>query len=253
LPPLLAAPDGSNDYLEVPPAPPLGVFGGAAIESREFTVEDGSVFVIYTDGLVENRGRDIDDGLARLQSLFTADTVGRPMEDLAKATLAGVYADQHRDDIAVLLARLHRMPADRMASWPLPTDPASVRRARGLVASKLAEWGLSDLVHATELLASELVTNALRYAPGGIELRLLFERTLTLEVLDRSAALPRLRHAADDDENGRGLLVVSQLAHRWGTRRTPAGKVVWCEQIVPGIAPEPDEPIPNWPGENHHR
>ncbi|MEV5571231.1 SpoIIE family protein phosphatase [Spirillospora sp. NPDC052269] len=253
LPPLLAAPDGGNAYLEVPPAPPLGVVGGAAIESREFTVEDGSVFVIYTDGLVENRGRDIDDGLARLRSLFTAETVGRPMEDLAKATLAGVYADEHRDDIAVLLARLHRMPADRMASWPLPTDPASVRRARGLVCSKLTEWGLSDLVYTTELLASELVTNALRYAPGGIELRLLLERTLTLEVLDRSAALPRLRHALDDDENGRGLLVVSQLAHRWGTRRTPAGKVVWCEQVVPGVPPEPEEPIPNWPGENHHR
>ncbi|MCP2338558.1 SpoIIE family protein phosphatase [Actinomadura rupiterrae] len=253
LPPLVAAPDGSNAYLDVPPAPPLGVFGGATIESREFTVEDGSVFVIYTDGLVENRGRDIDDGLARLRSLFTADTVGRPMEDLAKATLAGVYADQHRDDIAVLLARLHRMPADRMASWPLPTDPASVRRARGLVSSKLAEWDLDDLVYTTELLASELVTNALRYAPGGIELRLLLERTLTLEVLDRSAALPRLRHALDDDENGRGLLVVSQLAHRWGTRRTPAGKVVWCEQLSPGLAPESEEPIPTWPGENHHR
>ncbi|GAA4229865.1 hypothetical protein GCM10022254_23290 [Actinomadura meridiana] len=258
LPPLLAGPNGDNEYLQVPPAPPLGVAGGAAIESREFTVEDGSLFVIYTDGLVENRGRDIDDGLARLQRVFGPDSVDHSMEDLAKATLAGVYADQHRDDIAVLIARLRRLPEDRFASWTLPADPAAVRRARGLVRSRLAEWDLDELDYTTQLLASELITNAFRYAPGPIELRLLLERTLVCEVLDRSAALPRLRRAEDDDENGRGLLVVSQLAHRWGTRRTAAGKVVWCEQIVPGIDPDASEqvsgwPDESWPGENHHR
>ncbi|GAA2577454.1 SpoIIE family protein phosphatase [Actinomadura fulvescens] len=254
LPPLLVAPGSPGDFLEVPPAPPLGVAGGATIESREFTVEDGSVFVIYTDGLVENRGTDIDDGLARLKGIFGPESTGLPMEHLAKATLDGVYADHHRDDIAVLIARLHRLPDDRCASWSLPADPAAVRRARGLVRSKLDEWELGDLSYTTELLASELVTNALRYAPGGpIELRLLLERTVVCEVLDRSAALPRLRHATDDEENGRGLLVVSQLAHRWGTRRTAAGKVVWCEQIVPGVDPDPSEPVPAWPGENHHR
>ncbi|MFI0444884.1 SpoIIE family protein phosphatase [Actinomadura sp. 6N118] len=254
LPPLLVAPGGLNDFLEVPPAPPLGVSGGATIESREFKVEDGSLFVIYTDGLVENRGTDIDDGLARLQGVFGPDSTSLPMEDLAKATLDGVYADHHRDDIAVLIARLSRLPEDRCATWTLPADPAAVRRARGLVRSKLDEWELGDLSYTTELLASELVTNALRYAPGGpIELRLLLERTVVCEVLDRSAALPRLRHATDDEENGRGLLVVSQLAHRWGTRRTAAGKVVWCEQIVPGVDPDPSEPVPTWPGENHHR
>jgi serine phosphatase RsbU (regulator of sigma subunit)/anti-sigma regulatory factor (Ser/Thr protein kinase) len=258
LPPLLAGPGGDNEYLKVPPAPPLGVAGGAAIESREFTVEDGSLFVIYTDGLVENRGRDIDDGLARLQKIFGPDSVDRSMEDLAKATLAGVYADQHRDDIAVLIARLRRLPEDRYASWTLPADPAAVRRARGLVRARLEEWELEELDYTTELLASELITNALRYAPGAIELRLLLERTLVLEVLDRSAALPRLRRAEDDDENGRGLLVVSQLAHRWGSRRTAAGKVVWCEQIVPGIDPDASEQVQTWPdeawpGENHHR
>ncbi|MDL4771255.1 MULTISPECIES: SpoIIE family protein phosphatase [Thermomonosporaceae] len=254
LPPLLVGPDGTNEFLDVPPAPPLGVAGGAAIESRVFTVEDGSVFVIYTDGLVENRGRDIDDGLARLRGIFGPGSAHRPMEDLAKATLAGVYADHHRDDIAVLIARLRRMPEDRRATWTLPVDPAAVRRARGLVRSCLDGWGLGELTYTTELLASELITNAQRYAPGGpIELRLLYERTLVCEVLDRSAALPRLRHAGDDDENGRGLLVVSQLAHRWGTRRTAAGKVVWCEQTVPGIDPSATEPASSWPGENHHR
>ncbi|MFB4315600.1 SpoIIE family protein phosphatase [Actinomadura sp. 21ATH] len=253
LPPLLVGPDGDNEYLRIPPAPPLGVAGTATIESREFAVEDGSVFVIYTDGLVENRGRDIDDGLARLRGIFGPGTAERSMEDLAKATLAGVYADHHRDDIAVLLARLRRLPDDRWTSWTLPSDPAAVRRARGLVRAQLEEWDLEDLVYTTELIVSELITNAFRYAPDKpIELRLLLERTLVCEVLDHSAALPRLRHAADDDENGRGLLVVSQLAHRWGTRRTSTGKVVWCEQIVPGVDPDPYEPETTWPGQNHH-
>ncbi|SEF43858.1 Serine phosphatase RsbU, regulator of sigma subunit [Thermomonospora echinospora] len=252
LPPLLVRPDGTNEYLDVPPAPPLGVAGGT-IGSRVFEVEDGSVFVIYTDGLVENRGRDIDDGLSRLRGIFGPDTATRPMEDLAKATLDGVYADHYRDDIAVLIARLRRMPADQRASWTLPADPAAVRRARGLVRTQLGRWELDELSYTTELLASELITNALRYATGPIGLRLLRERTLVCEVLDRSAALPRLRYAADDDENGRGLLVVSQLAHRWGTRRTAAGKVVWCEQTIPGIDPDSFEPVQAWPGENHHR
>jgi serine phosphatase RsbU (regulator of sigma subunit)/anti-sigma regulatory factor (Ser/Thr protein kinase) len=253
LPPLLVRPDGSNELLEVPPAPPLGVAGGAAIESREFNVEDGSLFVIYTDGLVESRGRDIDDGLARLRGIFGADSHSRPMEDLAKATLDGVYGDHHRDDIAVLIARLRRLDSDRWAAWTLPADPAAVRRARGLVRTQLAEWELDELSYSTELLASEMITNALRYAAGPIELRLLLERTLVCEVLDRSAALPRLRHAADDDENGRGLVIVSQMAHRWGSRRTAAGKVVWCEQVVPGLEPREELPAATWPGEFHHR
>ncbi|GAA3983445.1 hypothetical protein GCM10023085_77000 [Actinomadura viridis] len=254
LPPLLAAPGGATEYLEVPPAPPLGVSGSATIESREFEVEDGSVFVIYTDGLVENRGRDIDDGLARLRGIFGEGATARPMEDLAKATLAGVYADHHRDDIAVLLARLRRLPEDRFGSWTLPSDPAAVRRARGLVRDRLDAWDLGELTHTTQLLVSELITNAYRYAPDEpIELRLLLERSLVCEVRDRSAALPRLRRAADDDENGRGLLVVSQLAHRWGSRRTATGKVVWCEQTIPGVDPEPYEPPSTWPGQNHHR
>jgi serine phosphatase RsbU (regulator of sigma subunit)/anti-sigma regulatory factor (Ser/Thr protein kinase) len=253
LPPLLARPDGTNELLEIPPAPPLGVEGGAAIESREFTVEDGSLFVIYTDGLVESRGRDIDDGLARLRGIFGPEAHDRPMEDLAKATLDGVYDDEHRDDIAVLIARLRRLPEDQRVSWTLPSDPAAVRRARGHVRAQLSKWDLEELSPATELLTSELITNALRYAPGPIELRLLKERTLICEVRDGSGALPRLRHATDEEENGRGMVVISQFAQRWGARRTATGKVVWCEQHIPGIDPSSAQPAGLWPGELHHR
>ncbi|HEX6468923.1 MAG TPA: SpoIIE family protein phosphatase [Streptosporangiaceae bacterium] len=255
LPPLLVHPDGTSELLDVPPAPPLGVEGGVTIESREFTIADGSLFVLYTDGLVENRGRDIDDGLAALRGLFDADAITKPMEDLAKATLDSVYSDQHRDDIAVLLARLRRLDEDKRRAWTLPCDPAAVRRARGLVSTALCDWGLDDLSYTTELLASELITNALRYASGQpFELRLLKEEgALICEVRDGSAELPRIRHASDEEESGRGLQVVSRMAHRWGTRRTPEGKVVWCEQTIPGQDPGSTVRLASWPGEDLHR
>jgi hypothetical protein len=235
LPPLLVRPDGTNELLDVPPSPPLGI-GDGEVESRRFTVEDGSLFVLYTDGLVENKGQDISDGLARLRSIFGPGSPTRPLEDLCKATLDGVYSDHQRDDIAVLIARLRRLPSDSYATWTLAPKLTSVRQARSVIAKPLQRWGLDDLIPTTELLVSELVTNAIRYSRGEVTLRLVNERALVCEVLDNNGALPRLRQASGDDENGRGLQVVRQLAKRWGARRTPTGKVVWCEQPLPGSA-----------------
>jgi serine phosphatase RsbU (regulator of sigma subunit) len=233
LPPLLVNPDGTNELLDVPPCPPLGV-GDGEVESRQFTVEDGSLFVLYTDGLVENKGRDISDGLDRLQGIFGPGSPDKPLEDLCKATLDGVYSDQQRDDIAVLIARLRRLPPEKYATWTLPPKLTSVRQARLEIREPMQRWGLADLIPTTELLVSELVTNAMRYSRGDVTLRLVNERALVCEVLDSSDALPRLRQANGDDENGRGLQVVRQLAKRWGARRTNTGKVVWCEQPLPG-------------------
>ena len=106
-----------------------------------------------------------------------------------------------------------------------------------MVVKPLKKWKLGTFVPVTQLLASELVTNAIRYAEGPVTLRLICEDTLVCEVADSAPALPHLWYAADDDERGRGLQIVSRLSHRWGTRRTPTGKVVWCEQQIP--RPEP--------------
>jgi serine phosphatase RsbU (regulator of sigma subunit)/anti-sigma regulatory factor (Ser/Thr protein kinase) len=232
LPPLLVQPDGSNELLDVSPAPPLGV-GTGPIQSRTLPIADGSLLVLYTDGLVEKRTRDIDEGLNRLRDIFTSETVDLPLEDLCKATLAGVYADEQRDDIAVLIARLRKIPAENVVRWTLPAELTSARKARSLIRRPLRKWGLTELQPAVELLVSELVTNAVRYAQGKIGLRLILEGGLVCEVLDDSAALPRLRHPDEEDERGRGLQVVSQVAQRWGARRSLAGKVVWCELPLP--------------------
>jgi GAF domain-containing protein len=257
LPPLLVHPDGSNELLDVPPAPPLGI-GDGEVESRLFKIEDGSLFVLYTDGLVENKGQDISDGLARLRGIFGPGSPTRPLEELCKATLDGVYSDHQRDDIAVLIARLERLPEDRYASWTFAPKLTSVREARSVLAEPMKRWDLEDLIPTTELLVSELVTNAVKYSRGDVTLRLVNEKALVCEVLDNSGALPRLRQANSDDENGRGLQVVRQLSQRWGARRTTAGKVVWCEQPLPGgpglwddlqplHLPAPRWPAPRWP------
>src|SRR5215467_4930957 len=205
LPPLLVRPDGTNELLDVLPAPPLGV-GTGLIQSRELDIADGSLLVLYTDGLVEKRSRDIDEGLGRLRDIFGPGSAERSLEDLCKDTLLGVWADEHRDDIALLVARLRRLPRENIVTWTLPSELTSASRARTVIRRPLKRWGLTDLVPTAELLVSELITNAVRYAQGKIGLRLVKEDSaLFCEVLDDSAALPRLRHPEDHDERGRGL------------------------------------------------
>jgi anti-sigma regulatory factor (Ser/Thr protein kinase) len=190
---------------------------------------------------VENKGQDISDGLARLRGIFGPGSPTRPLEDLCKAALDGVYSDHQRDDIALLIARLRRLPEENYVSWTYSPKLTSVRESRAAIAEPMKRWGLEDLIPTTELLVSELVTNAVRYSRGDVTLRLVNERALVCEVLDNSAALPRLRQANGEDENGRGLQVVRQLSQRWGARRTLTGKVVWCEQPLPGgPGPEAD-------------
>ena len=154
----------------------------------------------------------------------------------------GLLLDHQRDDIAVLIARLGDCPPGCYASWTFATKVTSVRAARSVLAEPLKRWELEDLIPTTELLVSQAVTNAVRYSRGDVTLRLVNERALVCEVLDNSAALPRLRQASGDDENGRGLQVVRQLSHRWGARRTATGKVVWCEQQLPGAGLMDDIP-----------
>jgi serine phosphatase RsbU (regulator of sigma subunit)/anti-sigma regulatory factor (Ser/Thr protein kinase) len=238
LPPLLVRPDGTSEFLDVSPAPPLGI-GASPIVSRTLPIEDGSLLVMYTDGLVERRTEDIDLGLERLRAVFGPGSTDQSLDELCREALADVYGDHQRDDIAILVAKLSRIGQDRHTSWRLASKLTAAKRARSLIRSPLRRWGLSDLIPLAELAVSELVTNAVRYAQGTIGLRLVFESGLFIEVLDDSAAVPRLRHADEDDERGRGLQVVSQLTHRWGTRRAGAGKIVWCELSVPAKAQPP--------------
>ncbi|WP_431607888.1 ATP-binding protein [Streptomyces griseocarneus] len=130
---------------------------------------------------------------------------------------------------------------DCVGDWTLPPEPRSVARARELARDQLESWGMTDLVDTTELLVSELVTNALRYGEGEIRLRLLLDRTLVCEVWDGGHVQPRRRRARDTDEGGRGLQLVGLLSAAWGSRRIPHGKTVWFELGLPEEgSPAPD-------------
>ncbi|MFF3467994.1 ATP-binding protein [Streptomyces sp. NPDC002619] len=83
---------------------------------------------------------------------------------------------------------------------------------------------------------SELATNAARHARGPIRLRLLHSQSLICEVSDSSTATPQVRRAAETDEGGRGLAMVSLLAHRPGYSPRHPGKTIWAEQPLPPAA-----------------
>ena len=107
-----------------------------------------------------------------------------------------------------------------------------VPRIRFQVSRQLKTWGLEQLAFATELIASELVTNAIRYGTRPTRLRLLHDHSLVCEVADGSSTSPHLRRAATTDEGGRGLFLVAQFSQRWGTRYTAHGKIIWTEQSL---------------------
>ncbi|MEV0372923.1 SpoIIE family protein phosphatase [Streptomyces sp. NPDC050636] len=229
LPPALVHPDGTMEFPELPTGPPLGV-GALPFEAVDLRLPEGSSLVLYTDGLVEDRKRDIDAGLRILAT--TLGHPGRTPQETCEAVLGALLPDRQRDDIALLVARTRRLDPERIAGWEVPSDPVAVAEARATLARQLTRWGLEESIFSTELILSELITNAIRYATGPIRVRLLHDRTLTCEVSDTSSTSPHLRHAAAEDEGGRGLFLVAQLAQRWGTRYTPHGKIIWAEQTL---------------------
>ncbi|WP_411088916.1 SpoIIE family protein phosphatase [Streptomyces sp. 061-3] len=228
-PPAIIDPDGHVTFPDLPAGTPLGLgLGPFAFEAVELELPEGSVLAFYTDGLIETRDQDIDAGMHRLSTVLVQPRL--PLEDLCTAVVDTLPAPAPPDDVTLLLARTRTLSPSQVASWDLPTDPAVVSSARSMAVRQLTEWGLQDLASTTELIVSELVTNAIVHATGPISLRLVRHQLLTCEVSDTSNSLPRLRHARTTDEGGRGMFIATQLSVRLGTRYTTDGKIVWAEQ-----------------------
>ncbi|MCX5582567.1 SpoIIE family protein phosphatase [Streptomyces erythrochromogenes] len=227
-PPALVHPDGSVAFPDLPAGPPLGL-GGLPFETAEVRLPEHSTLVLYTDGLVDGRHRDVDVSLDQLRRALAHPD--RKPEDTCRAVIEAVAPEHPDDDIALLVARTRTVPAERIATWDLPPDPSLVSDIRGAATRQLAEWGLDELAFAAELMLSELVTNAVRYGSEPIQVRLIHDhdRALICEVSDGSNTAPHLRRAATTDEGGRGLFLVAQLSQAWGARYTTRGKVIWAE------------------------
>nr|WP_223831174.1 SpoIIE family protein phosphatase/ATP-binding protein [Streptomyces venezuelae] len=228
--PALVHPDGTVSFPEVPVSPPLGLGEGLPMETMTVTLPEGSRLALFTDGLIEGRDRDPDAGLAALRGALSGPA--RTPEDTCTAVIDAMLPTRPSDDVALLVARTRRLDPARIAEWDVRSDPAAVSPVRNACARRLADWGLEDIAFTTELILSELMTNAIRYGTEPIRVRLLYDRSLICEVSDGSSTSPHLRRAEATDEGGRGLFLVAQFAERWGTRYTARGKIIWSEQAL---------------------
>ncbi|MEU1623473.1 PAS domain S-box protein [Streptomyces sp. NPDC005722] len=230
--PVLLVDPGPGAAVRELPAPisvPLGV-GEVPHQQVCLPVPAGSTLVLYTDGLVETPRSDIDEQLRRLGAELRTSFARSPgLEEAADMVLASLRpdADGHADDVTLLLARLPEAPL-AATSMEVTAVPSAVAEGRGFVRETLAQWGCAGVADAACLLASEVLTNAVRHAQGPLRLRLhRTEREITVEVTDHSTHIPQRRPAELGDESGRGLLLVEALAAGWGTRPSSDGKTVW--------------------------
>ncbi|MFJ8160863.1 SpoIIE family protein phosphatase [Streptomyces sp. NPDC096136] len=238
-PPVLLHLGGRAEVLRVPPGAPIGV-GGVDFEAVELDAPAGATLLLYTDGLVESRLRDVWTGIDQLRERLatTAQLTGLdhspPLEALCDDVLDMLGPGDRDDDIALLAARFEGIAPSDVAYWFLDPEETAPGRARRFARRALARWGLEELSDSLELLVSEVVTNAVRYAERPVTLRLLRTDVLRCEVGDDSPQLPRQRRARETDEGGRGLFLVNRMARRWGATRLSSGKVVWFELSLPG-------------------
>ncbi|MGP3999017.1 SpoIIE family protein phosphatase [Streptomyces sp. 8N706] len=230
-PPAVLSADGSVGFVDLPVGPPLGL-GGVVFESGEIKLADGDTLVLYTDGLVESREQSLGAGLDQLRETLSRMPPTAGPEKVCDTLISELLPAQPQDDMALLVARLHGLPTECCVTWDIERVAEAVGHARKLAIRQMEHWGLGEEADITQLIVSELVTNAIRYGEEPITLRLIRSHNLICEVCDGSSTSPHARHARDNDEGGRGLYLVTQMAHSWGTRYGARGKTIWAEQVL---------------------
>lgn len=212
--------------------PPLGAGGAEPYEQLVTPFPRERALLLYTDGLVETRAEAVDLGIARLVRALSPlpadadEACETAVQALGDARSAG-------DDVAILIVRAAHEPTTPSAAFDLRADPREVRRARGETERVLRGLGVhdEDVLATAALTVSELVTNALRHAPGRcrVRLALLAGDRLQVEVSDGNGCLPHRQRLDLASEDGRGLALVDALAKQWGARPLDGGgKTVWC-------------------------
>ncbi|MFF0484758.1 SpoIIE family protein phosphatase [Streptomyces sp. NPDC004435] len=239
--PLVREADGSSRRVPVEGGLPLGLsaeFGRLDYPVTTLELDPGQTLMLYTDGLVEKPGADLDEGLEWLSALVRRGP--SDLQELADLLCEVVAERGGEDDVAILLLRrlgAYTPNGGRFRQHVAQSDPEALRAARHMIRAAVRAWGAGSRADEIELVADELMTNALMHTDGGtiVTLRKLpgAERRLRVEVEDRSSALPRRREAGEAGVSGRGLLLVDQLSDSWGVESRGGGKCVWCEFAVP--------------------
>ncbi|MEV7419633.1 SpoIIE family protein phosphatase [Streptomyces sp. NPDC089919] len=241
LDPLLRTRSGDCRRLPVQGGMPLGLsaeFGSLEYPVTTVELDPGETLLLCTDGLVEQPGADLDDGVRLLTSLVQ-DGPGE-LQSLADRLCEVVYERGGDDDMALLLLRrrVEDVPqgGGRLQQHVAQNDPEALSAARHMIGAAVRAWGARERADEIELVADELMVNALMHTEGPaiVTLRVLSgpERRLRVEVEDRSSALPRRREAGESGVSGRGLMLVDRLADVWGVESRGSGKCVWCEFVM---------------------
>ncbi|MFF0392670.1 SpoIIE family protein phosphatase [Kitasatospora sp. NPDC004615] len=226
-PPLLRHPDGTVEWLAVPPGLPIGT-GGLPFTAVAVDVPDGSMLVLGSDSLLPLRDYEgFEEFAERCAELIGPDS---EPELVCEKLLAELSLTARRDDLALLVVGLDGIPLERVAIHVLPQRTRAARYARGLVRDRIVEWGLEIDLDLAELLAGELVADAVRVSRRPVGVRLVCTDRLLVEITDDHHQLPVLKAADPLDENAeRGLLMVARLADRWGAEPRAGGRTVWFE------------------------
>ncbi|AVH55089.1 MULTISPECIES: SpoIIE family protein phosphatase [Streptomyces] len=240
--PLVRHTDGSCRRLPLDGGLPLGLsaeFGCLEYPVTSIELDPGHTLLLYTDGLVEQPGIDLDDAMRTLRGLVSSGP--DDVRDLADRLIDVAEERGGDDDVALLLLRRRGLTdqrsGGRLQQHVAAGDPEALTEARHLIRAAVQAWGADERADEIELIADELITNALLHTEGSaiVTLRVLAgsDRRLRAEVEDCSSALPRRREAGESGVSGRGLLLVDRLTDVWGVEARGGGKCVWCEFIVP--------------------
>jgi serine phosphatase RsbU (regulator of sigma subunit)/anti-sigma regulatory factor (Ser/Thr protein kinase) len=240
--PMVRHNDGTCRRLPLDGGLPLGLsaeFGRLEYPVTSIELDPGHALLLYTDGLVEQPGIDLDDGMQTLRELICSGP--DDVLDLADRLIDVAEERGGDDDVALLLLRRRGLTdqrwGGRLQQHVAPGDPEALTEARHMIRAAVRAWGAVERADEIELVADELITNALMHTEGSaiVTLRVLAgpDRRLRAEVEDASSALPRRREAGESGVSGRGLLLVDLLTDVWGVEARGGGKCVWCEFIVP--------------------
>ncbi|MGC5360820.1 SpoIIE family protein phosphatase [Streptomyces sp. DT24] len=247
--PLIRHVDGRVASPRVRGGLPLGI--STEFEHEEFPetrldLVPGETLVLYTDGLVEEPGADVDTGVEALKyAVGVGPASAQGLADHLSDRLWERWGSG--DDVALLVLRRSPDPgssrAPRLHQYIHQADPEGLSEARTIVRQALEDWEMTELADDAELLTGELLGNVLLHTEGGavLTLEVLPEplRRIRLSVQDRSSAWPRRRAPGETSTSGRGLLLLDAVATRWGIEPRGEGKTVWCEIGGPGPAAQP--------------
>jgi len=231
--PVIVSPDGTPVPVpDVPPGPLLGTADGLPFTSATVKLPVGSILALYTPSILPATPSGVSGDEGPLRRILTSTQ--RPLQDLCDDVVYSLPDGPRSGDSVLVLLRTRTFPPGQTTTWQFGPDPEEARRARAHVRSKLATWNIDeDTAQATELVISELVTNAIRYGTPPMWLQIIKDLSISVAVHDGSPVAPRLRHPGTLDEFGRGLGIVGRLVEAWGTRYTPEGKIVWAEMDSP--------------------